>query len=155
MKQKVGRRSKLTPEATKKAKKLAAEGKTGKQIAVFLQVSEKTIRNWKRADPEFLRALKEGQGEADDIVEASLFERAVGYSHPDVKVFCHLGEVIEVPTVKHYPPDAHAAVFWLVNRRPEKWKNIQSAPADPNKPHDQEAQIKALVDWYREVKDMK
>jgi len=30
-----------------------------------------------------------------------------------------------VPTVKHYPPDTTAAIFWLKNRQPAKWREKQ------------------------------
>jgi hypothetical protein len=28
-----------------------------------------------------------------------------------------------VPTTKHYPPDTAAAIIWLKNRQPERWRD--------------------------------
>lgn len=30
-----------------------------------------------------------------------------------------------VPTIKHYPPDTVAGIFWLKNRQPDKWREKQ------------------------------
>ena len=59
---------------------------------------------------------------ADELVEASLFRRATGYSHPEEKVFFNQGEIITHPITKYYPPDTQDAMFWLRNRQPEDWK---------------------------------
>ena len=151
----LGRPTKRTPKITAAAAKLAAQGKSKREISEALNINRTTLRNWCLSDAEFLTALKEGEKKANDLVEASVFHRACGYSCPEVKIFVHDGEVIEVDTIKHYPPDMDAAKFWLTNRDPARWKHISSVPPDPNHPHDQEAQIKALTDWYREVKEMK
>lgn len=52
-------------------------------------------------------------------------EAAHGYSHQEDKVFCQNGEVTVVPTTKHYPPNTTAAMFWLQNRKPQEWRNVQ------------------------------
>ena len=101
---------------------LARRGCTDKELAEFFGVEEKTINNWKQAHPEFLQSLKDGKAKADSQVERSLFERATGYSHPEDKIFQYEGVPVVVPTVKHYPPDTTAAIFWLKNRRPEQWR---------------------------------
>jgi hypothetical protein len=52
-------------------------------------------------------------------VERSLYQRAVGYHHDAVKIFCKKdGEIIEAPYVEHVPPDVTAQIFWLKNRDP-------------------------------------
>ncbi len=28
-----------------------------------------------------------------------------------------------VPTIKHYPPDTTACIFWLKNRQRDKWRD--------------------------------
>ena len=35
-------------------------------------------------------------------------------------MFCYEGQVIVEPTIKHYPPDTTAAIFWLKNRKPNE-----------------------------------
>ena len=119
----MGRPSKYTPETAQKAKFLTRRGCTDADLAEFFEVSVATISNWKNEYPEFLEALKEGKFESDTAVERSLYERATGYSHPEDKIFNHDGVPLVVPTVKHYPPDTTAAIFWLKNRRPAQWRD--------------------------------
>lgn len=105
---------------------LAALGKTEAEIAEGLGVAFKTISNWKRRSPEFLRRLRLGRAAANGRVERALFERAIGYEHPEDKIF--LGKdnkPVIVPTIKHYPPDTLAAMSWLKNRDQENWKDKQ------------------------------
>lgn len=97
-------------------------GKTDIQVAEVIGVCEKTINNWKGKHPEFLQALRESKQIADELVEASLFSRAVGYSHPEERVFQNEGIIVTHDTIKQYPPDTTAAIFWLKNRQPDKWR---------------------------------
>lgn len=61
-----------------------------------------------------------------------LFQRAVGYSHPEEKVFQYNGEIITHMITKHYPPDTQAAQFWLRNRQPERWKEMTAGDVNVN-----------------------
>ena len=59
-------------------------------------------------------------------VERSLYSRAVGYSFNSEKIFCNKdGEVTRVPIVEHVPPDVTAQIFWLKNRKPADWRDVQ------------------------------
>ena len=118
-----GRPSKYRPEFCEQAKKLVALGATDLQLANFFEVSEQTIYTWKQNYPEFLEALKLSKELCDSQVERSLFQRAMGYSHPEVKVFQSNGEIITHEVIKHYPPDTTAMIFWLKNRNPQEWRD--------------------------------
>ena len=118
-------------------KKLADAGLTNDQLAVALNVSTSTVKNWKSPKnetfwPEFLTAIKSGKSLSDDKVERSLWERAIGYEHEDVHITAYEGDVTETPIVKHYPPDTAAAFIWLKNRRPEKWRDRREIGVDGN-----------------------
>lgn len=103
--------------------RLLKEGKTEDQVAEIVGVSRRTLCNWKGKHPELLHAVREARLAADELIEASLFSRALGYSHAEVKVFCNKdGEVTTHEVERHYPPDTLAAMFWLRNRQPERWK---------------------------------
>lgn len=115
--------SKFNQKIAERIFRLAEKGKTDAQISKIIGVSERTLRNWKGSQPDFLPALKESKGVADDMVEAALFSRAIGYSHIEEKVFMYKGEIVTHRTQKHYPPDPVAAIYWLNNRRPEDWSN--------------------------------
>jgi hypothetical protein len=75
--------------------------------------------------PQFGEALKIGKSEADDRVERSLYQRAVGYTYPAVKIFMPAGAKapIYAPYEEHVPPDVTAGIFWSKNRRPDKWRD--------------------------------
>lgn len=105
--------------------RLAKYGLTDKQMAEVIGVTEQTVNNWKKANPSFFESLKSEKEIADAKVERSLFERATGYSHAEDKIFNDNGQALVVPTIKHYPPDTTAAIFWLKNRKPAEWRDRQ------------------------------
>jgi hypothetical protein len=111
------------PEYAVQAEKLCLLGATDDDLAAFFEVGQRTIRRWKTAHPEFMAALKVGKDQADDRVVRSLFQRAMGYSHPDVHVSNFKGDVTVTPITKHYPPDTTACIFWLKNRQPAAWRD--------------------------------
>jgi hypothetical protein len=102
---------------------LAKAGKTDAEIAGAIGISVATLANWKNRYPDFLDALKDAKEVADQLVEASLFRRAMGYSHSAVKFFCDKGKIVSQPYVEHYAPDTVACIFWLKNRRPDLWRD--------------------------------
>ncbi len=121
-----GRPSKFNIAFSEKILELYENGKTDEQVADIIGVHVRTIHNWKKSQPDFLHALREGKQAADDLVEASFFSSAVGYSHPEEKIFQYEGQIIRAETTKHYPPDARAAHIWLQNRRPKDWKDTKT-----------------------------
>jgi len=116
---------KVHPE---QARKLALLGCTDPEIANVLGVSLATIKNWKTAHPEFLAAVTRGKTAADADVAASLYERAMGYKHPEIVISAWQGTIIKTKVTRHYPPDTQAAFRWLTNRQPSRWRN-QPDPA--------------------------
>ena len=120
-----GRPSKYKKEYAEQAAKLCLLGAIDKQMADFFEVEESTINNWKHDYPEFLESIKESKEIADANVAKSLYERATGYSHPDVHIGNYRGMPIITDIIKHYPPDATSMIFWLKNRQPEKFRDKQ------------------------------
>lgn len=117
-----------TKNTPKLAYAMALAGRTDKQIAEFLEVSESTLNNWKNEYPAFLESLKEGRKEPDDLVERSLFERAIGYVNRNaVKIFMpsNAAEPVYAPYTEYVVPDVTAQIFWLKNRRPGRWRDKQ------------------------------
>lgn len=54
----------------------------------------------------------------------SLYHKGMGYKHKVVKVFATKdGEVIEHEYEERLPPDTASAIFWLKNRRRDKWRD--------------------------------
>lgn len=124
-KQKAGRPSSFKAEYAEQAHKLCLLGATDEELADFFEVAVTTIDNWKKDHPEFLGALKSGKEQADAEVAEKLFQRAKGYSHPDVHVSNFQGAITITPLTKHYPPDTAAAFIWLKNRQKDKWRDKQ------------------------------
>lgn len=119
----MGRPSKFDEAMCEQTRKLCLLGATDKELADFFEVSEATLNTWKEQHPEFLEALKSGKAAADAQVGDRLFQRACGYSHPDVHISNYQGEVTQTPITKHYAPDTTACIFWLKNRRPDLWRD--------------------------------
>lgn len=118
-----GRPSKFKPEVLEQAEKLAKLGLTDAEMADVFGVTEQTFNNWKKARKGFFESIKKGKALADANVAESLYQRATGYSHPAVKIMQYEGVPIEVDYTEHYPPDTAAAIFWLKNRQPKKWRD--------------------------------
>ncbi|HRG54430.1 MAG TPA: hypothetical protein PLG56_00180 [Lacunisphaera sp.] len=122
-----GRPTTYRREYVRQAEVLANLGATDADLATAFGVSIMTIRRWQSSHEEFCCALKVQKGNADDRVERSLYQRAVGYSHDAQKIVVDpkTGRTTTVEYVEHYPPDTTAAIFWLKNRRREQWRDKQ------------------------------
>jgi len=104
---------------------LAEKGFTDKDVAEIFSVTEQTINNWKKKFPQFFESLKKGKDIADQKVVQSLYQRALGYSHPDTHISNHQGHITKTNIIKHYAPDTTACIFWLKNRDKENWRDVQ------------------------------
>jgi hypothetical protein len=123
--QKTGRKTDFRPEYIDLAQKLAAKGWTDLELADFFGVCRRTLMYWKSRHEDFAQALKVGKEIPDDRVVRSLYERAVGYTQPAVKIFMPAGakKAVIVEHVEHIPPDTAACRYWLNNRRPDEWRD--------------------------------
>lgn len=73
-----------------------------------LGVSRAELRRCRRDHPELDELWRTNRCEVAERVEAALLRRATGYEELDGKIV---------------PPDVRAAVFWLKNRRPDRWRD--------------------------------
>lgn len=117
-----GQPSPYTPEYSERVHELCLLGWPDSKVAEGLGISESTLNLWKKKHPEFSECYRKGRASADGKVAKALFLRALGYSHPAVKIFNDEGTPLVVDYVEHYPPDTAAALAWLHNRQPEHWK---------------------------------
>lgn len=121
-----GRPTEYVPDIAEQAYRLALLGADREQMADILLVSVETFREWVDTHPELPQAIARGRAAADAHVAQALYHRALGYSHPAVKIFLNKeGQPVVVPYTEHYPPDTMAAIFWLKNRRPDLWRDKQ------------------------------
>lgn len=126
------------------AYRMSLLGATNKDLATLFKVSPTTVALWAERITAFGAALSAGRDEADAAVAQSLYQRALGASHPETKVFCNSeGEVTQATITKHYPPDTAAATTWLRLRQPAKWRE---APPD-EAPMDNMAKVLAALSF--------
>ena len=114
----------------------ARDGLTDEQIAANMGIKRQTLYDWKNRFSDISYALKKGKEVVDIQVENALLKRALGYQYDEVT-----REAVEVPypesgvkfwamqettrVTKDVQPDTTAAIFWLKNRRPDKWRDKQ------------------------------
>lgn len=110
----------------------ARDGTIDEDIARKLGVAYSTFREYVKKYPALAAALKRGKEVADVEVENALFKRAVGYTYDEVTregaIDPETGEKLLVVTkvvTKEVQPDVTAQIFWLKNRRPDKWRDRQ------------------------------
>lgn len=122
-----GRPSRFKPEFGEQAEKLCLLGATDQELADFFKVDVRTIYRWKHEHPDFCQALKSGKDVADERVERSLYQRAIGYEQDEVKIFMPAGKdsPVYAPFRAKVAPDVTAAIFWLKNRRKDEWRDRQ------------------------------
>lgn len=121
----------LEPEGLLLIEGWARDGLTEEQIANNMGIAVSTLGNWKNAHIEILEALKRGKEVVDILVENALLKRAIGYEYEEVKKKYENGELTEKTiTKKEVAPDTTAQIFWLKNRRPDKWRDKQEIVND-------------------------
>lgn len=122
-----GRPLQYCEKYAQQARKVCELGATDQEIADFFDVDVRTIYRWKHDHPEFCHALKIGKQVADERVERSLYQKAIGYEQDEVKIFMPGGasEPVYAPFRAKIAPDTTAAIFWLKNRRGKEWRDKQ------------------------------
>ena len=150
-KKKRGRKSEYRIEYADQALKLCLLGATDKELSEFFYVSEQTLNKWKKDYPEFLESLKKGKNIADANVASRLYNRAIGYNCKATKFATSNGKITDSKEfIEHYPPDTTAAIFWLKNRQPEKWRDKKEVDANVNLGDELESltdeQLQAIID---------
>lgn len=125
----MGRPPKYKVEFAKQAAKLCLLGATDEQLADFFEVERSTIWRWRVAHKGFANAIADSKSVADDRVERSLYSKALGYEYVEtVETTDDAGVMKEVKTsTRHQAADNTAMIFWLKNRRGDKWSDRREA----------------------------
>lgn len=118
-----GRPTSYKKEYCKLAKSMCKLGATDANLADEFGVSISTLNLWKLKYPEFSASVSISKDIADEKVEFSLYQRAMGYEHDEVDIRVVAGEIVMTPIRKYYPPDATSMIFWLKNRKKEQWRD--------------------------------
>lgn len=132
----------LTPDGLTRLEQWAREGLTDEQISRKMGINPATLYKWQNSHGEICEALKKGKAPVDFAVENALLKRALGYDWVET-----LEERTEYPTgradedgqpimresvkhrtvTRHVPGDVTAMIYWLNNRRPDRWRNRPAA----------------------------
>ena len=118
-----GRPSNYKDDFAEQAYKLCLLGATDAELADFFNVTEATINNWKKDVIEFFESVTRGKVQADAEIANSFYNRAKGFEIDSEKIFQSEGQIIRADTKTYFPPDAGAALNWLKNRQPKKWRD--------------------------------
>ena len=115
-------------------------GATIQELADAFGVNRSTVYRWANSNPVFCNAIKVGKAPADDRVERSLYNKAVGYTTTDTKRKYSISKakngrdvrtlVSEEIHEKTMAPDTVAGIFWLKNRRTDTWQDRRTLDAD-------------------------
>lgn len=114
----------------------ARRGATGKAIAAKLGMATSTFKKYlslgRRGDERYKAladAFARGSEVSDDEIETALFNRARGMEYTERTVERVLNkrtmeyeEVCTKQVTRYYPPDPTSCMFWLTNRRPDRWQ---------------------------------
>lgn len=128
----------LEPEGLLKIEGWARDGLTDEQIAQNMGVAYSTFRTWRDKYSALSAVLKKNKDVADRQVENSLFERALGGTREVRKTFkvkekyydnhgklCEKEKLVQATDEVYIPGDTTAQIFWLKNRKPDKWRDKQ------------------------------
>lgn len=138
----------LTEDGLTKIEAWARDGLTDEQIAHNIGITTTTLYDWKKKYSAFSDALKKGKEVVDIQVENALLKRALGYSYTETtRERLENGKMEVTKTVtKEVQSDTTAQIFWLKNRRPDRWRDKQNVELDGKL--DNEVNIKIGVDEY-------
>lgn len=126
----------LTPDGLLRIEGWARDGLSLAQIAHNVGVADSTFRRWKEENEALSAAIKRGNAPVDLEVENAMLKSALGHKETvrkAIKVKTEKQKVGEGKIVEEHieyvdeevyiPPQVIAQIFWLKNRRPDKWKD--------------------------------
>ena len=128
----------------------ARDGLTDEQLAAKIGINPATLYDWKNKYPKISEALKKGKEVVDIQVENALLKRALGYDYQEERIERSEKDGVKVvQTIKHIPGETTAQIFWLKNRRPDKWRDKPpDGVSDPAKQLEDDPITKALKGKY-------
>lgn len=124
----------LTPDGLTLLEQWAREGLTDEEIAKKLHIARGTLYKWMAQHGDIRDAIKKGKELPDAQVESALYRASVGYdyeeTYTEVTEAANGGKRTVTRTYRrHMPPNVTAAIYWLNNRRPDRWRAKPSPDA--------------------------
>lgn len=131
----------LEPDGLTLLEGWARDGLTDEQIAEKIGCGVRTLYDWKNRFPQISQALKKGKEIVDIQVENALLKRALGYDYQEQRIEKSDKDGTKiVQTIHHVPADTTAQIFWLKNRRPDKWRD------KPIEKISEDMEVKVVID---------
>ena len=107
----------------------ARDGLTDEEIAKKMGICPATLYVWKERFAEIAESIKKGKAVIDYEVEQTLLKKAMGHTIKETRKEVDAnGKKRVVEIVREVPPDTAALIFWLRNRKPDKWRNYPNTP---------------------------
>ncbi len=98
----------------------ARSGLTIRQISHNIGISEVSFYKWLKKYPQIKRAVEKGKEVVDYEVENALYKSAIGYEITEQQLDNKGNKRLIKRSV---PPNVTAQIFWLKNRRPDRWRD--------------------------------
>ncbi len=98
----------------------ARDGLTDEQIAKNLGIAYSTFREYVKQYSALSATLQKGKEVIDFEVENALLDSALGFEYEE-QVLTKDGDIVTLK--KFQAPNTTAQIFWLKNRRPDKWRD--------------------------------
>lgn len=114
---------------------LRKEGMLYKDIAKMLNIAESTLYKHKSEIEEFTEAIKKGNDQLIDELEATLYDLAKGRvvrKKKKIEYFPDGRIKSREETEEQMAPNVAALIFSLTNLKPDKWSNKQEVNLEVN-----------------------
>jgi len=120
------RKTKYNPDTFPElAEMYARDGLIDAEIAKKLGISKETFYTYQNKYVDFFDSIKRGKEPVDFRVEQALLKRALGYEYTEKATEDGKDGVKTRETTRMVVEDVTAIKFWLKNRRPDRWREIQ------------------------------
>ena len=136
-----GRPTKWRPEFTEQAKILMLEGFSLAKLAKFFKINPKTLHEWMKEKEEFRNTINDARDLYDSgQVEISTLKAARGFYFTETtsenkfviekdeegkEIGDEYKERMTKKIKKYVTPNPTMNIFWLKNRHPERWQDVQ------------------------------
>lgn len=114
----------------------ARDGLTYEQIANNVGIDTATLYRWREKNCNICNALKKGKEVVDIEVENALKKNAIGFSYVEQAISTEkeviyengkrvkeISKPVVIEVTKYKQPETIAQIFWLKNRKPDKWRD--------------------------------
>ena len=140
----------------------ARDGLTDEQIAKNMGISGRTFYDYIKRFPQISQAIKKGKEIVDIEVENALYKSAIGYEYEEVTKEPQYNIITGEPVLdsngkqvvaitkivkKHAQPSNMAQIYWLNNRKRDKWRRNAGKEVLDEKKFEHEQDIDGKRYW--------